>query len=386
MKIALFLPNWIGDTVMATPALRALRNHFQNARIFAVLRHYVAGVLEGCPWFDEQIIYDNKGSLRRKFMSPVFALRRHAPDLAVLFPNSLRTALLAWFGKCRRRIGYHRFGRSLLLTDRLEPVRDEQGRIKPSPIIKAYNLLAQTAGCPDPGFRMELFTSAADEDAAAAVWQEEGLDAYPEVICLNPGAAFGSAKYWPTEYFAALAQRLTDERGCGVLVLCGPAERDLGRHIVNLAARPAVRSIAGYPLSLGLTKACVRRADLLVTTDSGPRHFAAAFDRPVVSLFGPTHIAWTETYHTWEICLQKSVPCGPCQQRVCPLDHRCMNELVPVEVFGAVTSLLTRRASGGEAATPASGASALAGRPSDVATGTPSPARPANQSPTRKAS
>jgi heptosyltransferase II len=87
----------------------------------------------------------------------------------------------------------------------------------------------------------------------------------------------------------------------------------------------------------------VRRADLLVTTDSGPRHFAAAFGTPVVTLFGPTHIAWTETYYSKAIHLQKQVPCGPCQRRVCPLDHRCMKELTPAEVFAAATALLKRR-------------------------------------------
>jgi heptosyltransferase-2 len=90
-----------------------------------------------------------------------------------------------------------------------------------------------------------------------------------------------------------------------------------------------------------LTKACVRRCHLLITTDSGPRHFAAAFNRPVVTLFGPTHIAWTETYQPSAIHLQRSVPCGPCQRRVCPLDHRCMTELRPEFVLAAATRLLT---------------------------------------------
>jgi heptosyltransferase-2 len=101
-------------------------------------------------------------------------------------------------------------------------------------------------------------------------------------------------------------------------------------------------SPGGPAVSLGLTKACVRRCSLLVTTDSGPRHFAAAFDRPVISLFGPTHIPWTSTHYLGEVCLQKAVPCGPCQKRVCPLDHRCMNELLPAEVFAAVVDLLDR--------------------------------------------
>ena len=95
-----------------------------------------------------------------------------------------------------------------------------------------------------------------------------------------------------------------------------------------------------HALSLGLTKACVRRAALLVTTDSGPRHFAAAFDRPVVTLFGPTHIGWTETYHPRAVNLQKKLPCGPCQLRVCPLEHECMVRLTPEEVFTAAEGLL----------------------------------------------
>ena len=124
--------------------------------------------------------------------------------------------------------------------------------------------------------------------------------------------------------------------------MCGPAERDVARDIAARAAHPAVRALSDHPLSLGLTKACVRRCDLLVTTDSGPRHFGIAFDRPVLTLFGPTHIAWTETYHDRSVHLQKKVPCGPCQRRVCPLDHRCMRLLTPAEAFAAATDLLAR--------------------------------------------
>jgi heptosyltransferase-2 len=114
----------------------------------------------------------------------------------------------------------------------------------------------------------------------------------------------------------------------------------LARRITALARHPAVHSLADAPLSIGLTKACVRRADLLVTTDSGPRHFAAAFNRPVVTLFGPTHIAWTETNHPLAVHLQEKVDCGPCQLRTCPLDHRCMNRLTPDKVYRAAIALL----------------------------------------------
>jgi heptosyltransferase-2 len=208
-------------------------------------------------------------------------------------------------------------------------------------VIDAYNRLAERAGA-TPTRRMELFTTPADETAADEVWRQFSLGRHDEVVCLNPGAAFGSSKYWSADAFAEVARRCAVERGCGVLVLCGPAERDLARQIAARSACDAVHSLADAPLSLGLTKACVRRCDLLVTTDSGPRHFAAAFDRPVVTLFGPTHLAWTETYFPKADHLQKTVECGPCQQRVCPLDHRCMTLLTPDEVYAAARQLLAR--------------------------------------------
>jgi heptosyltransferase-2 len=342
MNIALFLPNWIGDAVMATPAVRALREHFQRAHLIGVVRPYIAGVLEGSRWLDELVFLDKRGPWSHRWPAVVAQLRRRAVDLAVLFPNSFRSALVAWAGRCRRRVGYARSERWRLLTESLEPVCDARGQRRPSPAILAYNRLAEVVGCPTPGCRMELFTTARDETAADKVWQRAGLTGYKEIICLNPGAAFGSAKYWSAEHFATLARQLVDRRGSGVLVLCGPAERELARSIAAQAGRSTVHSLADYVLSIGLSKACVRRADLLITTDSGPRHFAAAFDRPVVTLFGPTHIAWTETYHPKAIHLQKVVDCGPCQRRVCPLDHRCMKLLTPAEVFSAATELLAR--------------------------------------------
>src|SRR5262249_50455659 len=159
------------------------------------------------------------------------------------------------------------YGRTLLLTDAIAPVRDGRGRLKPSPVLDAYTALVEAVGCPTPSRRLELFTTAEEETAADAVWEQTGLGNYPEVICLNPGAAFGAAKHWPASYFAELAQQLTDQRRCGILILCGPAERAVARQIQRGAGRGSVHCLAEFPLSLGLTKACVRRATLLVTTD-----------------------------------------------------------------------------------------------------------------------
>lgn len=342
MNIALFLPNWIGDVVMATPALRALRRCYPEAKIHGILKPYVAGVLEGSPWFDEWVFTDPR-SWSHGHLATMARLWRSSIDLALLFPNSLRSGLIAFGGACRKRIGYARFGRGLFLTHSLKPVRDEKGAIRPSPVIDAYNLLAEAAGCPPPGHRMELFITSADEEQADGVWRQARLDRHREVVCLNPGAAFGSAKHWPGDYFSQLAHRLAVDRDAGVLVLCGPSEKAMASAIARNAGHAHVHCLADFPLSLGLTKACIRRAQLVITTDSGPRHFAAAFDKPVITLFGPTHIEWTETYHPRAIHLQEKVDCGPCQKRVCPLDHRCMTQLTPDKVFTAARMTLDGR-------------------------------------------
>jgi heptosyltransferase II len=347
-RIALFLPNWVGDVVMATPAIRAVRNAFPSADLTAVCKPYVADVIAGAPWFGEVIHSDKRGPRSQRMLAVARKLRAIRPEAAILFPNSFRTALLARLAGCRCVIGFARYGRSLLLTERLQARRDARGAFVPTPVIDDYNRLALALGMGDlgdmgdPGHRMELFTTATDEAAAEQVIARFGLARFERTIAFNPGAAFGAAKHWPTAHFAELARMFTQRQSAAVVVLCGPGERELARRIAADSRSPHVFPLSDIPLSLGLTKALVRRADLLVTTDSGPRHFAAAFDRPVVSLFGPTHIEWTRTYFEKEVLLQKAVPCGPCQKRVCPLDHRCMRELSPGTVFAAAVDLLRR--------------------------------------------
>lgn len=344
MRLGVFLPNWVGDAVMATPTLRALHLHFkERARLIGVMRPYVAQVLAGTSWLDEQVLYDPRSPdavLRGwTFWRRLRALRL---DTALIMPNSLRTGLLAWASGARERVGYARNGRSLLLNRRLHAAKQD-GQFVPSPVLDAYLELAYALGCPPASRQVELATLPEDEREADAVWGKFGMPRGREVVVINSGGAFGAAKLWPAGYFAALARRIASEQGRGVLVICGPRERELAREIVRGAEHPRVQSLADEPLGIGLSKACVRRAGLLVTTDSGPRHFAAAFDVPVVTLFGPTHIAWSENFHPRSVHLQLDLDCVPCQQRTCPLGHhRCMRDLSIDEVYRAVRRQLER--------------------------------------------
>lgn len=331
----MFLPNWIGDVVMATPAIRALKESYPNAKLIAVAKPYVADTLAGSPWFDQTLLFDKNGPREQRFFAVVRKLAEEPTDAAVLFPNSLRAAAMAKLGGCKRIVGFARYFRDFLLTQRLYPARGPRGSYRPVPMIDDYNRVVQLLGVPDPGHKMELFITPHDEAMAHEVWNKLKLSRFSRVVGLNPGGAFGSSKHWSIDYFAELARLLVEQHGCGVVVLCGPSERETARQIAEHSGRNEVVALADESLSIGFTKAVVKRLSLLITTDSGPRHFAAAFDRPVISLFGPTHIGWTETYYAKAIHLQKQVPCGPCQLRVCPLDHRCMTTLLPRDVLAS---------------------------------------------------
>ena len=296
MNIGIILPNWIGDCVMATPTLRALRRQFSAETLIGVMKPYVADVLAGTDWLDETLFYDRKSKDDSQHFSGVLQqLRARKLDKIVLLTNSLSSAWLAW------RSGAHsasamRSGRSLLLTNRLIAPR-VGWKWSPISAVDYYLELAYAIECPLEPRRMELATTGADELAAERVWTKLGLTRASRVVTISTGGAFGAAKRWPDEYFAQLARRLAKNDGASVLVICGPAEREAANAIVKQAAHPLVKSLGEEQLSLGLSKACIRRSDLMIATDSGPRHFAAAFDVPVISLFGPTDPRWSITYH-----------------------------------------------------------------------------------------
>jgi heptosyltransferase II len=310
--------------------------------LVGVMRPYVAEVLAGSRWFDETVAYtkrpgpgecDGREAIRR--------LRAAKLDQILLLTNSFRTAWMAWRGGAPERVGYRGELRSLLLSRRrATPLNATTGL--PLPTLDAYLHLAASLGCPPESRRMELSTTADDEAAADRVWQRLDLPSGRDVVVFNTGGAFGSAKNWPAEHFAALAKRIAVERNLAVLINCGPKERDTAREIVALAADHRVKSLADErDLPIGLTKACIRRARMLVTTDSGPRYLGIAFNRPVVTLFGPTDPRLVETHYECETCISLGIECQPCIERVCPLGHhRCMRDLSVERVYAAAAKHL----------------------------------------------
>lgn len=343
MKIVIFLPNWIGDVAMATPALRAIRRGLgPTAEMIGVLRPYVTDVLAGTHWLNETLLFDPRSRHPEQgSRSLVRKLRSRRPEIALLLTNSFRPAVIARLSGISRRVGYARNARSWLLTDAVPwaPLSDAG----PLSAVDVYLRLAQQINCPPAESELELATLPADEEAADAVWRNLGLTSDP-VVVLHAGGGWGgtaTAKQWPLQHFAWLAERIERDLDYSVLVLCGPNERPAAAEIARVANRPRVVSLADQPLSIGLSKACVRRSRLMVTTDSGPRHFAAAFGVPTVAIFGPTDPRLSSNYHPGEVQLSEPVACRPCGQRACPLKHHdCMRLLSVDRVLSAIRKLI----------------------------------------------
>jgi heptosyltransferase-2 len=258
--------------------------------------------------------------------------------MALLFANSFRSALLVRLAGIPRRVGYDREGRGMLLTDRLLPYKFD-GKYVPSPMLGYYNAIARYVGCHHCPQGTELYTTADQESVAADAVEAAGVSADQPIVVINPGASFGRAKCWLPERFAEVGDRLACEHQAAIFIACGPKEVSVARRVAGLMTQPA--TVLDSPvMRLGPLKALIRRASLLITNDTGPRHFANALNRPVVTVFGPTDPQWTTTPAPAERSVGVPVDCGPCMKRDCPKDHRCMTGVEPGMVLTAARELL----------------------------------------------
>ncbi len=331
-KLLVVLPNWVGDVVLATPTLRAIRESYPDAHIGYVMRPYVSEVLQPCGWCDEVFYWSgskNKARQQHDFLRLAGEIRKRKYEVALLLSNSFRAALLAKLARVKIRIGYNRDGRALLLTVKMLPDRLE-GKFMPVSMVRYYAGLARYLGCNVDENRLELGVHEDDQRKADALLAAGGIGENDKFAAIVPGAAYGSAKCWPPSHFGALIDMLADRTGLKSVVACGPGEREIGMRI-RQAARQDAAVVLEEPAGLGPLKALIGRTDLLVTNDTGPRHFAKAFGKPVVTVFGSSEPRWTDTVYPMERKVRVDVPCGPCMLKRCPLDHRCMN-LVTAEM------------------------------------------------------
>lgn len=341
MKVLVRLPNWMGDAIMATPALRALRAGLAGAEIVVMGKGSALPMLEGAPWFDRAIpVPPARGALAP--LRAGRALRGERFDLAVILPNSWSSALVAFAAGIPRRLGYANDGRGILLTESL-PVR-RAGRLRTVGMVDYYLALARLAGCaPEAtgtGKHLELPAPPAARERAAAWARARGLGEDERPVALNVGAAYGSSKLWTIAGWAAVADHFL-RRGRRVVVYGGPADRPVVDAV--LAATPTRGALGATDVPLSDLCAHMRRAAILISTDSGGRHFGTAAGIPVVVVMGPTHPGYTDLdYDRYFVFLEK-VECWPCHLKECPIDHRCMTRISPERVIAAAEDFLAGR-------------------------------------------
>lgn len=337
------LPNPLGDAVMATPALRALRRGLPDAEIHALGPPQHEPLLAGVEGFD--VYHPYRGRSFAALRERARALQDLAFDVAVILPDSPRAALDAVVARIPRRIGYGRdWLRRALLTQSIDAPR-EHGQRVPFSMIERYLRIPRLLGIPDAGDRLTLVVSEADKDAADAALSAVGVARDDAMLLVSPGAAFGRSKLWPPRHFAQACDEIT--RRFGLRVVLAPAPNPEEEAIAAQVAQAMQEACVVLPPTdgLGTFKAVVARATLVLTNDTGPRHLAVALDRPVVTLMGPTDPRHTAHHLERQRVLFLDLACRPCHAKECPLGHqRCLVDLPPEQAVEAAAQLLSRQA------------------------------------------
>ena len=333
--------NWVGDSVMTVPALRALRRVLPDAHITLAIRPGARGIFSEADFIDDVLLYDRKGAL--SVIPQIREWRRRKFDLGVLFQNAFEAALIPFVAGVPLRLGYATESRQALLTHPL-PLPDWRS----SRHEVFYYLYLVTA------LEQMLFGTSsiceADPDASIQISEDRKVEAIELirshgvregelVVALCPGSINSRAKRWPAEAYAALADRLIDTNR-QVLLIGSKDEADVSRDVTSRMRNQPV--VLTGKTSLDQITAVLSAVDLIVTNDTGPAHIGAALGRPTLVIFGPTNPLTTRPFAPVAEILRHPPDCAPCMLRDCPIDHRCMTAITVDEVFERSHALLKR--------------------------------------------
>jgi len=330
VKILIRATNWVGDAIMALPALRVMRLRFPEAQITILARPYVAAIYKHQQVCDSMMFVDDQNDIKKDTLNE---LRAQKFDLALLLQNAFEAAWLAWRAAIPERIGYARDGRSLLLTKAV-PV-PKPGEIPPHEQYYYLELLRRAGwldSLPNESF-ISLRVPEENRQSAADFLLSAGARQNKLRIAIGAGASYGSAKCWPPDRFAELANRLQAQSDADVILFGTPAESAVSSAIAAGMGHPPVNltgktSIADLP-------ALLSQCHLFIGNDSGAMHVAAAVGLPVVAVFGPTDPFGTAPVTPRCSIIQEKPYCSPCFLRRCPTDHRCMTRVTPDAVEAA---------------------------------------------------
>ena len=320
--------NWVGDAVMSVPALQALRRENPHARIAILARPWVAGLYGRESFCDELIPYDApKGwsGLRQK-RGIASGLKARRFDCAILLQNAFEAAAISWAARIPLRIGYNRDGRSLLLTQAITP--PAVGETPPHHRFYYLELLKRAGVIHGYSTTEAIRLEGSVQAAEAGRVHLEAAGLISPVIAVAPGAAYGGAKRWLPERFAAAAVKVAREREASAAVFGSHEEAAICQTVAQAISAAGTRAFnfAGKTTLPQLID-CLAACHVLITNDSGPMHIASAMGVPTVAVFGATdHIATGPTGDSARV-VRVPVECSPCLLRECPIDHRCMTRV-----------------------------------------------------------
>lgn len=333
--------NWVGDSVMSIPALRALRRVLPEAHITLVGRPGSKGLFTDADFIDDYLTYDRRNSF--SVFSQISAWRKRRFDLALLFQNAFEAALIPFLAGVPLRVGYATEGRGAMLS---HPIALPDWRSTKHEVF--YYLYLVTALeqflyqsseiCEiDPDTSIDVSESRKQE--ALKLLYSNSLTAERSIVAICPGSTNSRAKRWPAAFYATLADRLFDEQRQVVIVGAKDEEAVTHEVISQMRNKPVVLTGKTTIDQLTAILACV---DLLVTNDTGPAHIGAALGKPTLVIFGPTNPLTTRPLSGQAEIIRHPPDCAPCMLRDCPIDHRCMTAITVDEVFEHSQRLLKR--------------------------------------------
>jgi heptosyltransferase-2 len=333
-RIVVLAPNWLGDVVMALPAIRDLRRHFGQAHLTIAARLSVAKVFGAVPGVDDVLTFKGK-------KHEIAQLKAGRFDIAVLFPNSFRSAWIVWRAGIPKRWGYRSDFRRLLLTN---AVRRPKERVH---FGTYYQELVRQLGVENGPLAPKIELPVSVVEASRALLEKRGWAPNRPLIGIAPGAAFGHAKRWPARRFAALIAMARADLDAVCVLIGRDADRDASEAIEDALKddRGLVINLVGHT-ELVPFMGVIANCSALVSNDSGALHVAAAMGIPVVAIYGPTSEQFSTPLTSREgagdrvITISENVFCRPCWLRDCPIDHRCMKRIAPERVYASLRQLL----------------------------------------------
>ena len=333
-RVLVRFPNWLGDSVMALPAVRALGGLLPASEL-ACQGPWTPLLLAGEPRVSRTGVPPRSFVAR---LDEARRLRRPAIDLALLLTNSFETALLARVAGARVRVGYASDGRRSLLTHAVEPPGTPRHQV--DQYLDLLGPLGWQADAHAPPLVPSVAVSSQRRVEARGLLARAGVPDGGAVVGIQLGAAFGPAKLWPAERLAGLAGRIEAAGVPAVFLGSAAAGPLLAAARAHMAGAP--RSLVGLDTP-ALLPALLAELAVLVTPDSGPAHLAAAVGVPVVALFGPTDPRLTAPRGPRVTTIWRKPSCAPCFRPRCPIDHRCLAVVSEEEVARTVLGVLSGR-------------------------------------------